>query len=77
MVSPARRLLNLKLDGGWTVIRQVSLGTEATGGMYSTGYIVERDGVRAYLKALDYSRATRPGMDTLAELQRMTTEYLF
>lgn len=77
MVSPARRLLGMSLSGGWKVVQEVVLGTHTTGGTFSAGYIVERDGQRAFLKALDYSKATLPGRDTPAELRRMTTEYLF
>jgi serine/threonine protein kinase len=77
MASPARRLLGMTLSGGWRVLREIQLGTGSTGATFSAGYIVERQGQSAYLKALDYSSATRPGRDTLMELQRMTTEYLF
>jgi serine/threonine protein kinase len=78
MPRPARRLLGLDLDDGWKVVSEVIRGPEATGGRFSAGYIVERaSGERGFLKALDYSRATLPGVDTPAELQRLTTEYLF
>jgi hypothetical protein len=77
MVSPARRLLGTTLSGGWKVVQEVVLGTHATGGTFSAGYIVERGSERAFLKALDYSSATLPRRDTPAELRRMTTGYLF
>jgi serine/threonine protein kinase len=76
--SAARRLLGLTLEGGWKVVATVQLGPEATGANFSAGYIVQRDdGARGFLKALDFSSASRPGVDTIAELQRLTTEYLF
>lgn len=77
MNNPAKQLLGETLEDGWRVVEEVTLGAHATGGRFSAGYIVERDGHKAFLKALDYSSALAPGVDTPAELQKMTSAYLF
>ncbi len=53
----AHRLLGLELDGGWRVVEKVVRPPDATGENFSVGYVVERDGERAHLKALDFSFA--------------------
>jgi len=54
----ARLLTGLILPGGWRVLAPLSLPPAPPGGITSQGYLVESvDGVRAFLKALDYSAA--------------------
>jgi len=58
MTTPAKQLQGMTLDGGWNVVGPVPRATGGTGGTFSEGYIVESpQGNRAFLKALDYSRA--------------------
>jgi len=74
-LAPAQKLLGFELDGGWRVVEPVSRPTDATGGNFSEGYIVENsDGKRGYLKALDFSGALQSS-DPARELQQMTTAF--
>lgn len=78
-LPPAKRLLGLTLDDGWEVIKELPLPATATGGFFSTGYLVRRaDGTEGFLKALDYSDAfTRPPAEIALELQRITESINF
>ncbi len=74
---PAERLLGVELNDGWKVIAKVSFDPEKqTGGHFSVGYEVEKDGRRAYLKALDFSKAQESD-HFVDELNRLTAEYIF
>lgn len=74
--SAAHALLGLEVDGGWRVVEKLQKSPDATGSNFSVGYIVERDGHRAFLKALDYSHALRqPNFSRV--LQWMTEEFNF
>ena len=53
----AHMLKGRELPGGWRVIEKIERDPDATGGHFSVGYIVERNGSRGYLKALDYTLA--------------------
>jgi len=76
-MRPAECLVGLELDGGWKVVSQRVPAQHATGGRFSVGYIVEhKSGRRAYLKALDFSRAFQ-APDPARELQSMTEAYNF
>jgi len=75
--SPAERLAGRTLSGGWKVLELLSSSPNSTGGRFSKGYLVEsKDGVKAFLKALDYSEALR-GPDPARALQALTTAYNF
>jgi serine/threonine protein kinase len=76
MGGPASKLSGLSLSGGWTAGKELS-GTSDTGGNFSYGYLVAHtDGRKAFLKALDYSRALGSD-DPPAALQALTSAYLF
>lgn len=76
MSCPASKLSGLKLSGGWTADKELS-GLSDTGGNFSYSYQVSHsDGRKAFLKALDYSRALR-APDPPAALQALTAAYLF
>ncbi len=78
MVGAARMLAGATLPNGWKVVQEVTRSKSATGGHFSSSYIAENaDGRRAFLKAMDYSGAFAPGVDTPAMLQLMTSSYLF
>jgi eukaryotic-like serine/threonine-protein kinase len=58
--GPAARLVGMELAGGWRVIERLERPPDATGGLYSVGYLVEDgEGREAFMKAHDYSRAIR------------------
>jgi serine/threonine protein kinase len=74
---PASRLLNKKLDGGWTVIEMINPKPNATGGNFSVRYKVLNDnGEEAFLKALDFSHALQSADVTVA-LSEALDEYNF
>jgi serine/threonine protein kinase len=75
--TSAEMLEGLNLQGNWTVVEKVNPGANATGGCFSTGYIIQgTDGRKAFLKALDYSRALR-SPDPARALQALTEAYNF
>jgi eukaryotic-like serine/threonine-protein kinase len=77
MTSAATQLLGRKLAGGWTVTERVPRSPAQTGGYFSQAYFVTRDdGVRAFLKALDYQRALR-SPDPAGALKALTSAYVF
>lgn len=75
-VEPAANLVGVTLEGGWYVESIVDLPSAATGGNFSTGYIVRGpDGKKAFMKAMDYSRAFRGNPAGVAvRLQRITEQ---
>lgn len=76
-MKPAENLLGMKLSGNWTVKDIVAKKPTATGGHFSTGYLVENeDGRKAFLKAMDYITAFQ-APNTAEVLQAMTSAYLF
>jgi len=74
--SAAHLLLGRELDDGWRVVEKIERPPDATGSNFSVGYVVERDGQRAFLKALDFSFALSQDDFTRA-LQWMTEEFNF
>ena len=62
MDSPAEKLLEMTLGGGWKVTELIPKVPGHTGGHFSVGYIVESDkGEKAFLKALDFLKVISPG----------------
>lgn len=78
---PAARLKGLTLSSGWVVTEEIEKLPGATGGQFSCGYKVQKDGKMAFLKALDYSKAEEiaqaTGIDTLTALQGLINAYQF
>jgi hypothetical protein len=75
-MSAAEELIGLVLDNGWKVARRLAQAPSGTGGNFSHGYIVEKDGRVGFLKAFDFSKAFRPSVsDPAAIIQAMTTAY--
>jgi eukaryotic-like serine/threonine-protein kinase len=75
ILTPAQQLLGCALVGDWTVIEQLERPHSATGGYFSHGYIVQhKGGRRAYLKALDFTRALADD-DPAQALEHMTTAF--
>jgi eukaryotic-like serine/threonine-protein kinase len=76
-MQPAQMLVGRNLPGGWTVLKFASRAKNATGGMFSTGYVIENeDGRKAFLKAMDYVFAFNQP-NTAEVLEAMTNAYLF
>lgn len=75
--TPAQQLVGQTLVNGWVVESPVPRSQSATGGYFSSSYIVRSpSGARAFLKAMDYERAlTAP--DPARALQAMTAAYNF
>jgi eukaryotic-like serine/threonine-protein kinase len=77
MLPSAECLLGLSLEEGWKVVSKVPRGVAHTGGNFSVCYIVENTkGKKAFLKALDYSRAFK-STDPARSLQEMTESFNF
>lgn len=77
MLPPAEMLLGKILDGGWRVVEKITKDPGATGGYFSVCYIVEdNQGRKAFLKALDYSKALRE-MDPAIALMNITKIFNF
>jgi len=75
--SAADQLEGRNLEGGWIVMRKISLPLQATGGLFSVGYeIQKKNGDKAFLKALDFSGAFAEEQPMLA-LQAMAASYNF
>jgi eukaryotic-like serine/threonine-protein kinase len=73
--TPAEELQNVALPGGWTAVERIQPSANSTGGHFSTQWIVERDGTRAFLKAIDIHDALRQGGEVMRVLQQVATEY--
>lgn len=74
-VRPAEKLTGRTLGSGWHVVERVHRTPQQTGARFSVGYIVEREGHRAFLKALDYQAAIAHG-DPARALADVTMAYL-
>jgi len=76
--TAAESLLGLTLAGGWLVTERAARAAGATGGTFSVGYFAERDGQRAFVKALDYAKAFSSTQASTPEiLQYMTAAFTF
>lgn len=78
MRNPAKLLKGRILSGEWRVLKPIEKPSHATGGHFSQCYLVEstKDGTKAFLKALDYSKALE-SPDPARALQAMTEAYNF
>ena len=77
-IAPAHKLVGLTLKNGWKVIAKHERKEGATGGKYSVCYHIERNGEKAFLKALDFSRAAKDRSQDLARaLQALTSAFNF
>lgn len=78
-MAPAELLTGLTLEGGWKVEGVVAKRPNATGGHFSTGYlVVHPDGRKGFLKAMDYTAAfDNPQVDLATVLNALTKAYIF
>jgi serine/threonine protein kinase len=75
-VRGSEQLLHETLDGGWKVVEKVVRPPCATGSTFSTGYIVEKDGRRGFLKASDFHDAVH-SHDVMGELWELSRRYVY
>lgn len=75
MTAAAERLQGMTLAEGWQVNRLLHRSPEATGGIFSHSYEVEKEGTLAFMKALDFSEAFEPGQDTLRRLREFISAF--
>lgn len=76
-MRPAECLVGRDLPGGWHVDSIVHRPPTSTGGKFSVGYlVVNTDGRKAYLKALDFSAAFQQP-DPARALEDLTKAYNF
>lgn len=69
MGTPAELLKGLTING-WYVDRQIETFQGQTGGAFSTGYYVTKDGKEAFLKAMDLCRAIKDGLEAVERASR-------
>ncbi len=75
--TPAQQLAGRDLPNGWKVGKLIERPETATGGHFSTSYIVRSEtGEEAFLKAMDYTKALE-SPDPARALQLMTAAYNF
>ncbi|NOX52016.1 MAG: protein kinase [Gammaproteobacteria bacterium] len=81
----AWRMLGETLETGWIVVDAFGWDPNdptapdhynATGGNFSVAYKIENDGRKAFLKAVDFSKAMGAA-DVLGELQKITSAHAF
>lgn len=76
--SAAHKLIGLELADGWRATELLPKHERATGGNFSVRYLAENaDGRRGFLKALNYSAAFEPDIDTPRALEFMTSAFNF
>lgn len=75
--SAAENLQGLTLDTGWVVVAKVEKPPGATGGFFSVGYRVQKDGQECFLKAFNFAQFfnlanshghTRPVVDVISDM---------
>ena len=75
--TPAQQLVGRELKDGWIVEESIERPENATGGHFSSSYIVRSDsGIKAFLKAMDYRKALE-SPDPAKALEVMTAAYNF
>lgn len=74
--SPATLLTGHTLPSGWKLVQQLSKSPGGSGSNFCVGYIAERDGQRAFVKAMDFVKALN-APDPLVELAALTSVATF
>ena len=73
---PSENLVGMTLENGWQVIEVLQKHPGSTGGRFSTGYKVIKEGKEGFCKALDFSEAFACA-DPPRRLQELTEAYNF
>src|ERR1700686_1041465 len=76
MSTPAEQLLGMTLDDDWQVVEKMPLSPTGTGGFFSVCYIVEKNGTRGFLKAIDFTKAIAQRDPALA-MKEVTDAFVF
>ncbi|CAB3828650.1 protein kinase domain-containing protein [Achromobacter mucicolens] len=71
MATPSERLDGQNING-WVVQRRLGTYPGMTGGHFSTGYIVQRGDISAFLKAMDLHNAL---LEDLAMVQQVSAQF--
>ena len=84
-LAGAWRLSGLELDSGWRIVAPMGWDPKepfapdhygGTGGHFSVAYVVEKDGKKAFLKAIDFTMAMESPNIT-ATLEKILSEHKF
>ncbi|WP_241068916.1 protein kinase domain-containing protein [Achromobacter insuavis] len=73
VATPAETLLG-KTINGWNITGVLGSYQGQSGGHFSSGYIVEKDGTSAFLKAMDVHAVLARGLEAIS---RQTTQFQF
>ena len=73
MATPAE-MLEGKIINGWQVLEPIRSFAGGTGGNFSSGYVVQRNGESAFLKAMDLHSAISRGIEAISD---DTTQFRF
>jgi eukaryotic-like serine/threonine-protein kinase len=77
MTTAASKLLGMKLVGGWEVVEAVAKTGSQTGSFFSKGYLARNeDGRVAFLKAMDFSEATKAS-DFARAIEQIARQFNF
>ena len=71
-LSPASLLTGQTLPSGWKLVQQLAKLPGGSGSNFCVGYIAEREGKRAFVKAIDFVKALK-ATDPIAELGKLTS----
>lgn len=74
--NPAESLTGLTLNNGWHVLEILKRKPGDTGGHFSVCYIVEKEGQKAFLKALDLTHALQE-QNFIDAINGLTTAFIF
>lgn len=69
-------LLGITLESGWNITQQFPRAKGATGGNFGVGYLAQRNGETAFVKAIDFVDAMN-STDPIQALNDMTNNALF
>lgn len=75
-VTPAYQLEGITLASGWHIVSRKDPSSNSTGGTFGVGYIAEKDGKRAWVKAMDFVDAIT-AKDPMQQLAKLTHEANF
>ena len=75
-IPASANMEGMTLPTGWTVVKALERGSNATGGNFSNAYVVSKDGQPGFMKAFDFSGAFSAA-NVLEELQKLTNAYLY
>lgn len=72
-LTPAYQLTGTTLKSGWHIVSRKDRLPGSTGGTFGVGYVAEKEGQKAFVKAFDFVKAINAD-DPIRELARLTAE---